>query len=101
MVSFDVRISPWAKAQLEVLRAFDHVRIIEAIDEHLVHEPLETLTEGNSRGVFAHVPNAHFTSFPAAPNFARCFHATSCGQCRELFRAPLRCGHQSANPNRG
>ena len=40
VASFDVRISPRAQAQLEHLRAFDHVRIIEAISENLVYEPL-------------------------------------------------------------
>jgi hypothetical protein len=40
MASFDVRISPRAQAQLDLMRAFDHVRIIEAIGESLVREPL-------------------------------------------------------------
>ena len=40
MASFDVRISPRAQTQLDGLRAFDHIRIIEAIGENLVREPL-------------------------------------------------------------
>ena len=40
MAAFDVRISPRAQAQIDRLRAFDHVRIIEAIGENLVREPL-------------------------------------------------------------
>jgi mRNA-degrading endonuclease RelE of RelBE toxin-antitoxin system len=40
MAHFDVRVSPRAQAQLNLLRAFDHVRIIEAIEENLAYEPL-------------------------------------------------------------
>jgi mRNA-degrading endonuclease RelE of RelBE toxin-antitoxin system len=39
-VSYEIRLSPLFQAQLEALRAFDHVRIIEAIEEKLLHEPL-------------------------------------------------------------
>ena len=35
MAHFDVRVSPRAQAQLNLLRAFDHVRIVEAIEENL------------------------------------------------------------------
>jgi mRNA-degrading endonuclease RelE of RelBE toxin-antitoxin system len=38
--AYEVRISPPVQAQLDRLRAFDHVRIIEAIEDMLVHEPL-------------------------------------------------------------
>lgn len=40
MSAYEVRISPPVQAQLDRLRAFDHVRIIEAIEDMLVHEPL-------------------------------------------------------------
>ena len=40
MPPFDVRISPRAQAQLNLLRAFDHVRILEAVEQKLTCEPL-------------------------------------------------------------
>ena len=40
MSAYEVRISPPVQAQFDRLRAFDHVRIIEAIEEKLTHEPL-------------------------------------------------------------
>jgi hypothetical protein len=40
MSGYEVRISPRVLAQLAILRAFDHVRIIQAIEENLVHEPV-------------------------------------------------------------
>jgi mRNA-degrading endonuclease RelE of RelBE toxin-antitoxin system len=38
--AYEVRISPTVQAKLDLLRAFDHVRILEAIEEKLTHEPL-------------------------------------------------------------
>ena len=40
MSVYEIRISPQVQAQLDLLRAFDHVRILEAIEEKLTHEPL-------------------------------------------------------------
>jgi mRNA-degrading endonuclease RelE of RelBE toxin-antitoxin system len=37
---YEIQISPPVQAQLDRLRAFDHVRILEAIEEKLTHEPL-------------------------------------------------------------
>jgi hypothetical protein len=39
-VKYLVLLSPVVNAQLESLRAFDHVRILEAIEKNLVNEPL-------------------------------------------------------------
>jgi mRNA-degrading endonuclease RelE of RelBE toxin-antitoxin system len=38
--AYEVRISPMVQAKLDLMRAFDHVRILEAIEEKLTHEPL-------------------------------------------------------------
>jgi mRNA-degrading endonuclease RelE of RelBE toxin-antitoxin system len=38
--AYEIKISPAVQAQLDLLRAFDHVRILEAIEEKLTHEPL-------------------------------------------------------------
>jgi mRNA-degrading endonuclease RelE of RelBE toxin-antitoxin system len=40
MSAYKIHISPQVQAQLDLLRAFDHVRILEAIEEKLSHEPL-------------------------------------------------------------
>ncbi len=40
MNAYEIKISPSVQAQLDLLRAFDHVRILEAIEEQLTHEPL-------------------------------------------------------------
>lgn len=40
MSAYEIKISPSVQAQLDLLRAFDHVRILEAIEEQLTHEPL-------------------------------------------------------------
>jgi hypothetical protein len=41
-VKYLVLLSPVVDAQLESLRAFDHVRILDAIEKNLVSEPLTT-----------------------------------------------------------
>lgn len=40
MSTYKIHISPQVEAELDLLRAFDHVRILEAIEEKLSHEPL-------------------------------------------------------------
>jgi len=40
VVSYLILLSPVVDAQLESLRAFDHARIIEAIENNLLHQPL-------------------------------------------------------------
>lgn len=39
-MSYLILLSPVVDAQLDSLRAFDHVRIIEAIENNLLHQPL-------------------------------------------------------------
>jgi hypothetical protein len=38
--AYEIKIGPSVQAQLELLRAFDHVRIVEALEEMLTYEPL-------------------------------------------------------------
>ncbi len=52
-MSYLILLSPVVDAQLESLRAFDHVRILEAIEENLLHEPL---TATRNRKPLAPVP---------------------------------------------
>jgi hypothetical protein len=40
MSTYEIHVSPQVQGQLELMRAFDHVRILEAIEEKLTHEPL-------------------------------------------------------------
>ena len=51
--NYEIRLSPIAEAQLETLRAFDSVRIIDAVRERLLHEPL---TRTRQRKPFESIP---------------------------------------------